>query len=147
MFALGVERTSGLIEEQDAGLADESAGDSDSLLLTTREAHATLTNQRIQTFRELHLVEQKAAASLLEGSLESFLDLGIGKLGAVKAVQYVVLDRAGEEAWFLLHDSKLRLMVPLGVDLLDIFLVEENLASFGVVEALNQGDDGGLAAA
>ena len=52
VFALGIECTSGLIEEQDARLADESTSDSDSLLLTTGEAHATLTNQSVQTFRE-----------------------------------------------------------------------------------------------
>ena len=147
VFAFSIECTGGLIEKQDARLADEGASDSDSLLLATREAHATLTHFGIHTIGEKRRVQQKAATSLLEGSLESFLDLSIGELGAVKAVQHVVSNRAREEARLLLHNSELGLMVPLSVNLLDVVIVEEHFTTAWVVETLNQGNDGGFAAA
>ena len=90
---------------------------------------------------------QEAAASLLESRHESCLNLLLRKLGAVKAIENVVFDRAREKTRLLLHDSELLLMVPLGVNLLNVLLVKENLAVDGVVEALDKGDDGGLAAA
>ena len=38
-------------------------------------------------------------------------------------------------------------MVPAGINVFDVDTVEEDLALLGVVEALDHGDDGGLAAA
>lgn len=47
----------------------------------------------------------------------------------------------------MLHNGEFLLMIPLGVDLLNVSVVEENLTREGVVETLNEGDDGRLSAA
>jgi hypothetical protein len=52
-FTLGIERGCGFIEEKDLGVADDSAGNSDTLLLATTEQEATLANVSLVAFREL----------------------------------------------------------------------------------------------
>ena len=65
----------------------------------------------------------------------------------VDTVQDVVFDTAGEENRFLLDESKLLLMVPPVIQVLQILAAEEHLAVSRVVEPLNQGDDRGLSTA
>ena len=146
-FAFSIESWGSLVKEQNARLADQSTSDSDSLLLSTGQTTAALTDHSVNTEREQDLVIQKAAASLLQGILEALLNFGIWELRAIEAIHDVVLDTGWEKAGLLLHDSKFGLMVPFGINLLDILLVEEYLTTDRVVKTLNQGNDWGFAAA
>src|SRR5436190_941676 len=53
-LGLDVEGGSGFVEDQDGSIAQESAGNGDTLPLTTREVLALLTNKGIIAFREVH---------------------------------------------------------------------------------------------
>ena len=69
------------------------------------------------------------------------LYVSVGHFRSIEAVEDVVADTRREEARLLLNDGELGLVVPLGVDFLDVFLVEESLAGDRVVKALNQGNN------
>ena len=147
MFTLSIEGAGSLIEEQDSRLADESTGDSDSLLLTTRETSTSFTNQGVDTKREENLVFEEATTGLAQSSLESLFKLSIAQGRPVKAIEDVLSDRVGEESGLLLDNAKLLRMVPAVVNLLDVVLVEHDFAAERVIETLDQGNDGGLSAA
>ena len=147
MFTLSIEGAGSLIEEQDSRLADESTGDSDSLLLTTRETSTSFTNQGVDAKGEENLVFEEATTGLAQSSLESLFKLSIAQGRPVKAIEDVLSDRVGEESGLLLDDAKLLRMVPAVVNRLDVFLVEHDFAAKRVVETLDQGNDGRLSAA
>ena len=50
-FALGIERTSGLVEDQELGVDQKRAGDRDPLTLPTGEIGRALFDERIVTAR------------------------------------------------------------------------------------------------
>lgn len=79
--------------------------------------------------------------------MQALLNLRLAQPSRVEAIQDVFSDRTREEAWLLLHDGELLLMVPLGINLLDVLAIEEHFAADWIVKALNQGNDAGLAAA
>ena len=52
-LALVVERARRLVEDQDARIGDQRAGDRDALALAAREAAAALADDRVVAFRQL----------------------------------------------------------------------------------------------
>ena len=60
MLTLGIESTRGLIKQNDLWLADECPRDGDSLLLTSRQTHASLTHFSVKALREQLLVLDKS---------------------------------------------------------------------------------------
>jgi len=64
----------------------------------------------------------------------------------VKAVGDVIANSAREENGLLLNNGDL-VMVPLGVELLDVVSVEKNFTRSGVVESFNERNYGGLSTA
>lgn len=52
VLTLGVEGRSSFVEEENTGLANQSAGNCNSLLLTTGKLNATLPNKCLVTLRE-----------------------------------------------------------------------------------------------
>lgn len=53
MFTLSIKGRSGLIKKQKLWLSNEGSGNGDSLLLSTGEFDASLTNECVETFWEL----------------------------------------------------------------------------------------------
>ena len=143
MLRLGIEGTRCLIEQDDLGLPDESPGDGDALLLATREAHASLTHERVEALREEQLVlNEGQCVSLTTGLLEPGLDLRLGEARDIDAVEDVVTDAAGEQDWLLLDKSDLLLMVPRVVQVLQIIAREQETSLKWIIETLQKRDNG-----
>lgn len=95
MLRLGIEGTRCLIKQDDLWLPDESPGNGDTLLLATREAHASLTHERVKALWEEQLVlDESERVGLATGFLEAVLDLLLGEAGDINAVEDVVADAA-----------------------------------------------------
>ena len=141
VLTVSVECAGGLVEEKDPWPTHKGSRDGNALLLSARKSHAPLTDLGVEPLREQLLVIEEATAGLLQSNLQTLIYITLLKAGLVKAIQDVLPDRAGEEAWLLLDDGELLLVVPLRVDLLNVLLVEEHFAIDRVVEAFNKGNN------
>ena len=78
LLALGVERRGRLVEDQDARIADQRAGDGDALALAAREVGAALVDDRVVAVRQLE-DELVRAGELGGGDHRSIGRGGIGQ--------------------------------------------------------------------
>jgi len=141
VLALGVEGRGGFVEQEQLGLADESASDSHALLLATRELHAALAHDRlVHERKQVLVVDEVVSVGLATSIVHKCFDLIIVHAVQVETVSDVLTDCAREQDWLLLHNSDL-IVVPLGVEIAHIFTVEEDAAFLRVVKSLDQGDD------
>lgn len=76
MLALVVERARGLVQNEDARVAQEHARDGDALLLTAGQPRAALAHERVVA------VGQRADELVDVGLARRFLDFGLGGAGA-----------------------------------------------------------------
>ena len=76
-------------------------------------------------------------ARLTRGIVHHIHDFLLGLMLKIESVGDVFADCAREQDRFLLNDSDL-VVVPLRVKLLNIATIEEYLALFGIIEALNE---------
>ena len=141
VLALGIQSTRCLVQKQDARLAHQGTSDGYALFLASRKTHASLTDLRVKTLREQLLIFKESATCLVESGFHPLFDFCFSETRLIKSVQDVVTDGGREQVGLLLHDRKLLLMVPTGVDIFNVLLVEEHLTLDRVVEPLNQGDD------
>ena len=148
MLALSIECARSLIKEDDLGLAHESSCNGNPLLLSAREAHSSLTDERFEALWEQLLVLDEGQGVCLLASLdEPFVDLCFSQTANIDTIKDVVLDATREKDWLLLDESNLLLMVPCVVEVLDVLTIEEQSALNWIVESLNQLHNGRLAAA
>lgn len=140
VLALAVEGAGGFVEDEDLGLLDQGPGDGDPLLLPSGERDSLLAHVGLQPMgEELLVVDEGPRSRRLAGPDEVFVGVGFHAVGDV------ALERAGEERGLLRHESDLRPeAVQVEVPVVDP--VEEDVSRGGVVEPLQQLDDGGLAA-
>ena len=89
VLALAVERRGGLVEDEDAGVAEDGAGDRDALALAAAELDAALADDGVVGVGEF------ADKPVGVGGPGGGLDLGVAGVGA--AVADVVGDAGGEE--------------------------------------------------
>jgi hypothetical protein len=91
MLRLSVKSTGGLVEKQDTGFADEGSGDSNSLLLTSRELQTTFTNNGIEAFREEFVVfDESKNVCLSAAGHKTLVRLVFGEVCEVSTVKDVI---------------------------------------------------------
>ena len=135
-FGFGVERAGGFVEDEDARLGQQGAGDGQPLALAAGELDAALADDGVVGFGEAlgELVDAGGAAGK-----EKLL------LGGVGAREHDVLaDGAVEEKRLLKHDAELR-AVGVQVDMRKVDIIHQNAAPGRRVEGADQADDGGFA--
>ncbi|KAJ0160181.1 hypothetical protein CTA2_8415 [Colletotrichum tanaceti] len=139
-LAGGVEGAGALVEQQQAGLAHEGAGDGQALPLAAGE-----TGGRGPALGVVAL-GQGGDDVVDVGQPAGLLDLGLGGLGVGGGAEAdVEADAAVEQGRVLRHDGD---GVPEGGRQVgDVVAVDEHLALRGGVEALDEVHDGGLAGA
>ena len=137
-FGLGVEGAGGFVEDEDAGVGEDGAGDGDALALAAGELDAALAYDGVVLLGETlgELVDAGDAAGVHE--------LLFGGVGATE--EDVFADGAVEEERLLQDDSQL-LAVAAEADGCEVNAVHEDLAAGGGVEAADERDDGGFAGA
>jgi len=74
-LALGVERAGGFVEQQDARIAQQGAGERDTLPLAAGEAAATGSDGRVETLRQ-------GVDEIGGGGMGGALDLEVGGAGS-----------------------------------------------------------------
>jgi len=127
-------------------VANESSGDSNSLLLASRESDSSLANNSVKAFREdLFIHDEIVTVSILASLLEHLVDGLLCLSFQVDSIEDVVLDRVREKNRLLLHYSNLSLMVPGVVDVLQVNSIVLEFTLKRVIPALNKRDDRGLA--
>ena len=127
----GVETGGGLVEEDDGRVLEKHTGDGDALLLSATE----LQRLCLETVGQLH---DLVVDIRLLGSLHHVVVGGVGV-----AVFDVLLDGAVEDMVLLQHQSHV-LAQPLRVPLTQFHPVEGDAAAVGMVELVEQVDDGAL---
>lgn len=91
VFALRVKGRRCLIKKEHLRLANEGTGDGDSLLLSTRELHATLTDQSFVAIGEQgSVVNEVVSTGLATGVIHSFVDFCLAFSLQVEAVKNVL---------------------------------------------------------
>ena len=129
---LQIQRAQGLVQQEHLRLVDQRAGDGDALLLATgKRLHGTL-------FVALHFHEAQHAVHALG-------DLRLGQFAQLEAEGDVVKDvQMGEKGVFLkdgVHAAAVRRHVG------DVLVLKEDAALSGHLEAADNAQHGGLAAA
>jgi len=118
-FRLSVKGRSSFIKENDVRVANESSGNSHSLLLASRETHSSFSYNGVVAFREDGLVhDEVVAVGILACGLKHFQGCLLILASQVDTIEDVISDGVGEKNRLLLHDSHLSLMVPLVVTVL-----------------------------
>ena len=119
-------------------ILQEGAGDGDPLPLPSRQAHAAIADERVEAFRQLG--DELAAVRRVRG----LPDLVVAGLGA--RVADVLDQRAVEQRDVLRHDRD-GLAQALLRDLGDVLPVDQDAPRLDVVEALQEREERGFAAA
>ena len=137
-LGLGIERAGGFVEDEDAGLGEQGAGDGEALALAAGELDATLADDGVVGLRE-------AQGELVDAGRGAGADeLVFGGIGAGE--EDVLTDGAVEEEGVLKDDAELG-AIAVEVDCGEVFAVDGDTAGGGVVEGADQADDGGFAGA
>ena len=133
-----VEGGEAVVEDVDRGALDQRAGDGEALPLAAGDVRAALVDRRLQL--ALHLGDEGLALGDLEGVPERLI------VGGLVAVAEVAGDRAAEEEGPLGDDPD-ALPEVLARHLADVHAVHQQRPAGHVVEARDQVDQRGLAAA
>ena len=136
LLGAGIEFGTGLVQDQDGGVADDGAGNRDTLPLSAREGHAALSHDGVITFG--HLLDELVRVRQFS-RVQDFVAAGAGL-----AVCDVVPDGPVEQDGFLQDEADLLaqrlLRIPPDIDAIDL-----HGALVQIVKARNEADDGGLA--
>ena len=127
-LALVVERRGRFVEDEDARIGDQRAGDGDALALAAGEIGAALLDDRVVALRQLG-DELVGAGEPRRLHHQRARRGGIGQ-------RDVLVDRAVEQHVLLQHDADLAAQ-PGRVELGDVDAVEHHLAGVRAVEALD----------
>src|SRR6185437_6241796 len=138
VFRLGVHAGEGIVQDEDAGVADDGPGDGGALLLATGQSNATLSHRGGVLLGKILDIGGDA------GTLRRQADrLFIGLVGAESDV---LLHRIAEQERFLGHKAD-RAAQGFQRVIGDGAAVEQDASGGRVVNAGNQADQGGLAGA
>ena len=138
LLALGVEIARGLVENEDLGCGQDRPGNGESLLLTSREFHASLSDQRPVALRQLldEFVGIRAYCCVF--------DLTVG--GLLTSVGDVVTNRPVEQKDFLLHQGQ-EIPVRPEPEVPDVGAVHQDTAVGGIEESGDKVGDRALSGA
>ena len=138
MLGFGVDRGGGVVQDEDARVHQQGAGDGDALFLPAGEGDAALADAGVVASGSC----QDEFVRL--GGCGSLDDLLIGGAGAAEGD--VFADGSGEEGRLLEDDADLAAQGLQG-GAADVDAVDQDAAGGRVVEAREQVDDGGFAGA
>ena len=142
MLTFSVKCASRLIEQDYLRVTYQGPCDGNSLLLAAGEFAAFLAADRVEAFGEqFGILNEGQSVRLPAGFAQPFLDLLFRTSGKVNSVANVLSNALREEDGFLLDESELVLVVPLGVKVLQIASRKEQSTISWVVEALDEGND------
>src|SRR4030042_1463951 len=97
MLGLHVYAGGGIVHDNDTGIKEEGAGNSQPLLLATRQRYTTLSHPGVIVFRQTHHKVMQAGDF---SCVLDFLESGIGL-----AVADIFADGGGEEEGILVQDA------------------------------------------
>ena len=139
-LALGdaVKRAGRLVEDNDRGIANDSASYRDALTLTAREICTVLGQHRVDAFGQG--IDKICELSRLDRASD------VVRRRVFNSVGYVLADSSGEKHAVLRHDRYVR-AVAVKVDLFDILAVDKHLTARGKIKSENEVESCGLAAA
>src|SRR5260370_5484954 len=137
-FGFGVHARGGFVEDEEAGIVGEGAGEIDELALADGERGAAHVDAGADAFGERfdEIGETDFADGVLDGVA---VDVG-------SAEADVGFDGAGEEEGVVKNDAEKAAQV-LEIDFADVNAVEQDLAALNVVEAKEERDERGFAGA
>ena len=138
LFRLRINRGRGFVQHENRRIRQNRAGEGNQLFLTGGEAVAALANVRLIAI--LHVADEGFRADHAGG----FRDFLVGGIGA--AVADVIRNRAGEKVRRLQDVAEVGLKPELTARAV-IRAVDEDFALRRLIEAADEVDDGGLAAA
>ncbi len=138
LFGVGIDRGEGVVEDEDARVADDGSGDGGALFLAAGESDSALANHGLEAAGELEDLVSDVGDG---GGL--FDLLGGGVRGAEGDV---VADGVGEEEGLLRDEADVS-AEGLEGEGADGAVVDEDGAGVGVLEAGDEVDEGGFAGA
>lgn len=137
-FGFGVEAGGGFVEDEDAGVGEDGAGDGDALFLAAGEFDAAFADDGFVAVGE-------AFDEFIDaGDAAGFEDFGFGGLGAGEGD--VFADGSVEEEGFLEDDAELG-AVAAELDGGEVDVIDEDAPGAGDVEGGDEADGGGFAGA
>ena len=138
MLAFSVQSTGRFIKQQNRGFADECPRDCNPLLLTSRKSKASFTNNCIVTLREKFFIFNKGECiCLTAGFIDQNLKICLRKPCLVDAIHDVFSNGTRKENGLLLDKSNLLLVIPLVVQLFDVFSLVAKPAGKWIIETFN----------
>ena len=137
-FGVGIDAGERVVEDEDARVADDGAGDGGALLLTAREGDAAFADHGVEALGEL----EDLGGDVGDGG--GFLDLFGSCLGNTEGD--VLANGLGEEEG-LLGDEAYVFAQGVEGETANRFSVDEDRAGSGIVEAGDEANEGGFAGA
>ena len=137
-FGVSIDAGERVVEDEDARVADDGAGDGGALLLAAGESDAALADHGVEALGEL----EDLGGDVGDGG--GFFDLLGGCLGDTEGD--VLADGLREEECFLWDEAYVFAQGVEG-EAADGFSVDEDGTESGVVEAGDEADEGGFAGA
>src|SRR5260370_12005456 len=134
-FRFGVQTGSRFIENEDAWIGENGAGDGDAPLLSTRELYTAFADDRIVFFFE------GLGEFIDSGNAARFHDFFFAGVRAGEG--YIFANGTGEKKSVLQHNTKLRAITPQ-LDGGEIHSIDQDAATFRFVESGDEPDDCGL---
>jgi len=132
----GVESGGRLVEHKDRRVADDGAGDGNTLALASGERHAALANNGVQALGQL--LDELHGVGKLGGALDLLA-------GSIRLAVGDVLPEGPVEEHALLQDVADLLAKRLLLEAPDVDAVDANNAIARIVETWHETDDGGFA--
>ena len=136
LLGVGVDGGGGVVEDEDGGLEDDGAGESEALALAAGEGGALLADDGFISVREFH----DEVVGL--GDFSGFFELFAGSAGGAEGD--VGGDGVGEEEGFL-EDQADGAAEVVELEGAGVVAVDEEVAGGGVVKAGDEGEEGGFA--
>lgn len=139
MLWLSIESWSSFIKQKNSWFANKGSCNRNSLFLTTRQLNTSFTDNSLFSFWEkFRVIHESENICLSTSKVESVLLLLLTETGHISAIENVLTNRAWEESRFLLHNRNLSLMVPLVVNLFEVYIIVQNFSFIRVIEPLNK---------
>ena len=130
LFGLGVDRACGFVEDEDAGVVGQGAGEADELLLAGRQGSSAFDDGFLKLFWKR--ADEVAYGDLVGGTLEAVVGDPLG--AEANVVGYGAREEEG-----VLQDDAEALAKGLQVLLADVDAVDEDLTVLDVVRNASSG--------
>lgn len=141
VLTVSIQSRCSLVKQEHSWLSDESTSNGNSLLLSSRKGGSSLSKHGVKSVGEALRVIHELATGRVQGNPDHSIELLLGVLGRVNTIYDILPDRRREQIGLLLHNGKFGLVIPLGVQILEVGSIEADISIGWVVESLYQTDD------